>query len=157
VSLLLVAAIRPSIGREREWHARPFRQAAPYVLGVVTAFTVAHSMTLILSALDVIELPSRFVESAIAASIVYVSLENLAPREPRYRWPIAFLFGLVHGLGFAAMLRPILPAGGVIAPLLAFNVGVELGQLSIVVAILPLLLRAARANPLGYRRIVVVG
>jgi hypothetical protein len=154
LGLLLVAAIR----REPQgWSARPFGLALPYVLKVVTAFTVAHSMTLILAALDVITLPSRFVESAIAASIVYIAIENLAPREPRYRWPIAFLFGLVHGLGFAAMLRPILPPHGVVVPLVAFNVGVELGQLTIVAAVLPFLLLAARAGAERYRRIVVLG
>src|SRR5262249_61906099 len=112
----------PPGGRQSR-SARPFALAVPYVLKVVPAFTVAHSLTLILAALDVISLPSRFVESAIAASIVYIALENMAPREPRYRWPIAFLFGLVHGLGFAAMLRPILPPHGVVVPLVAFNVG----------------------------------
>ena len=154
LGLLLVAALR----REPQgWSARPFQLALPYVLKVVTAFTVAHSLTLILAALDVISLPSRFVESAIAASIVYIALENMAPREPRYRWPVAFLFGLVHGLGFAAMLRPILPPHGVIVPLVAFNVGVELGQLTIVAAVLPFLLLAARAGAARYRRVVVLG
>ncbi len=154
LGLLLVAALR----REPQgWSARPFALALPYVLKVVTAFTVAHSLTLILAALDVISLPSRFVESAIAASIVYIAVENMAPREPRYRWPVAFLFGLVHGLGFAAMLRPILPPNGVVVPLVAFNVGVELGQLTIVAAVLPFLLLAARAGAERYRRVVVLG
>ena len=154
IGLLLVAAVRRD---PRGWTSRPLNLAVPYVLKVVTAFTLAHSLTLILAALDVIQLPSRFVESAIAASIVYIAVENLAPREPRYRWPVAFLFGLVHGMGFAAMLRPILPPHGVVVPLLAFNVGVELGQLTIVAALLPLLLAAARARAERYRRVVVLG
>jgi len=154
LGLLLVAALRLE---PDGWSPRPFRLALPYVLKVVTAFTVAHSLTLILAALDVIALPSRFVESAIAASIVYIAVENMAPREPRYRWPVAFLFGLVHGLGFAAMLRPILPPHGVVVPLVAFNVGVELGQLTIVAAVLPFLLLAARAGARRYRRLVVLG
>ena len=154
IGLLLVAAIR----REPEgWAVRPFGLAAPYVLKVVTAFTLAHSLTLILAGLDVIQLPSRFVESAIAASIVFIAVENMAPREARHRWAVAYLFGLVHGLGFAAMLRPILPANGVVVPLLMFNVGVELGQLSIVAALLPLLLLFARAGARRYRRVVVLG
>ena len=154
IGLLLIAAIRLE---PAGWTPRPPGLAIPYVVRIVTAFTVAHSLTLILAALDVVELPSRVVESAIAASILYVAIENLAPREPRYRWPLAFVFGLVHGLGFAAMLRPILPSTGVIPPLLAFNVGVELGQLTIVGALLPLLMLAARAGAVRYRRLVVVG
>jgi hypothetical protein len=154
IGLLLLAAIRLET---TGWTPRPPRLAVPYVVRIVTAFTVAHSLTLILAAFDVVDLPSRIVESAIAASIVYVAVENLATREPRHRWPLAFVFGLVHGLGFAAMLRPILPSTGIIAPLLAFNVGVELGQLTIVGALLPLLLLAARAGAPRYRRLVVVG
>jgi hypothetical protein len=154
IGLLLVAPIRRA---RAGWEARPLRPAVIYVLQVVTAFTVAHSATLILAALDVIALPSRFVESAIAASIVAIAVENLVPREPRNRWPLAFLFGLVHGMGFAAMLRPLLPADEVVVPLVAFNVGVELGQLTIVAAVLPVLLLAARAGAPRYRRLVVVG
>jgi hydrogenase/urease accessory protein HupE len=146
VALLLVAVVR-----------RTLRQATPEVLKIVTAFTLAHSLTLILAALEVISLPSRFVESAIAASIVYVAVENLLVTEPRHRWPLALLFGLVHGLGFASMLRPLLPAGDVIVPLLLFNVGVELGQLSIVLILLPVLALASTRAPDRYRRLVALG
>jgi hypothetical protein len=146
VALLLVAVV-----------GRSLRRALPYVFKVVTAFTVAHSVTLILAALEVIELPGRFVESAIAASIVYVAVENIAVPAPRGRWPLAFLFGLVHGLGFASMLRPLLPPRDVVAPLLLFNVGVELGQLSIVLVLLPLLALFAARGPSAYRRVVVIG
>ena len=76
-------------------------------------------------------LPSRFVESAIALSIAYVAVENLAVREPKHRWLLTFFFGLVHGFGFASVLAEIgLPPSGVIPSLLSFNVGVELGQLT---------------------------
>ncbi len=143
IGLLLVAGLRPA--------------ALGYIVKVVTAFTVAHSTTLILAALDVVTLPSRLVESAIAASIVYVAVENIVVRDPRNRWPLAFGFGLVHGMGFAAMLRPILPDRGVVVPLLAFNLGVELGQLTIVLALLPPLVALARRNPGGYRRYVLLG
>lgn len=150
IGLLLVAALH-------DRRARSFAAAIPYVVKVVTAFTIAHSTTLILAALNVFDLPSRWVESAIAASIVFIAVENIVVAEPRNRWPLAFLFGLVHGLGFAAMLRPLLPQSDVVVPLLAFNVGVELGQLSIVVVLLPLLVHIARWNATAYRRIVVLG
>ncbi len=146
VALLLAAVYRRTLG-----------QALPEVLRIVTAFTLAHSLTLILAALEIIQLPSRFVESAIAASIVYVSVENLLIDQPRHRWPLALLFGLVHGLGFASMLRPLLPPRAVVVPLLLFNVGVELGQLSIVLILLPLLSLLALRDPAGYRRRVLIG
>jgi hypothetical protein len=142
VGLLLVAAV-----------GRGLRQAIPYTVKIVTAFTLAHSCTLILAALDVVSLPSRLVESAIAASIVYVAVENVVLGEPRRRAWLAFGFGLVHGLGFAAMLRPILPSTGVVVPLLAFNLGVEIGQVSIVVAVLPIVHVVARRR----RWVVVAG
>lgn len=103
--------------------------------GIITCFTLAHSITLALAALDVAALPSRFVEPMIAASIVFVGVENLfhRDREPRSRWALTFLFGLVHGFGFASVLREIGfgAAGEVIVPLFAFNLGVELGQLAV--------------------------
>ncbi len=154
VGLLLIAAVKPG---PRGWEARGLRAAIPYTVKIVTAFTLAHSCTLILAALDVVSLPSRFVESSIAASIVYVALENIWLGDPRHRWPLAFAFGLVHGLGFASMLRPILPQSGVIVPLLAFNLGVEVGQLSIVAALLPILHLVARRDANAYRRWVVIG
>jgi hypothetical protein len=154
IGLLLVAAV---CWRDEKWQVRGLGAGVPYVLKIVTAFTLAHSMTLILAALDVISLPSRFVESAIAASIVYVAVENVWVGDPRGRWPLAFGFGLVHGLGFAASLRPLLPKTGAVVPLLAFNVGVELGQLSIVLLLLPMLHAVARAAAEGYRRWVVLG
>jgi hydrogenase/urease accessory protein HupE len=115
------------------------------VLAIVTSFTVAHSLTLLLSALDLVRIPSRLTEVLIAASIVYVAAENLLllrrQRAPRQRWMLTFAFGLVHGLGFATLLRQRLATvpGGVLAPVLSFNVGVELGQLAIVLAVFPLL------------------
>ncbi len=160
LGLLLVATIR---GRRTPatttatYEPRAARAALVLVLKTVTAFTVAHSLTLIAAALGWVQLPSRVVESAIAASIVYVAVENIVTIEPRNRWPLAFGFGLVHGMGFASVLRPMLPPSGIVPPLLAFNVGVELGQLSIVAIVLPLLLLAARRSAAGYRRVVVLG
>lgn len=111
------------------------------LLKIVTAFTVAHSVTLVLAALDIVGLPSRLVECAIALSIAYVALENFRVNESRRRWIVAFLFGLVHGFGFATVLGELgLPTRAAVASLLAFNVGVEIGQMAIIAAALPLLL-----------------
>jgi hypothetical protein len=137
--LLLPAVVRREAGR---WHAEESaRSAALDALRVVSAFTLAHSLTLALAALDVVALPSRLVESAIAASIVLAALDNLRPFLHAPRWAIALGFGLVHGLGFASVLADLgLPSGARVLALVAFNLGVELGQLAIVAAFLPLAL-----------------
>jgi hydrogenase/urease accessory protein HupE len=102
---------------------------------VVTAFTIAHSITLTLAVLQIFELPSNLVETLIAASIVYVAAENFLVRDIRHRWLITFAFGLIHGFGFASVLRDYgLPEDAIGLALLSFNVGVEIGQLLIVVA-----------------------
>ena len=115
---------------------------------LITCFTVAHSLTLALSTFNLVNLQSRFVESAIAASIVYVGVENLyRGKTLDYRWILTFLFGLVHGLGFATVLREMGVANtGIKAaiPLIAFNSGVEIGQLSIALIVLPLIWKARR-------------
>jgi HupE / UreJ protein len=121
---------------------------------IVTAFTVAHSLTLILAALDMVRLPTRLVESGIAATIIYVAVENIRGASTRHRWMLTFGFGLIHGFGFANVLAEMrLPTTGLVRCLLSFNVGVELGQLAIVAACLPLvaLLRKSKHE----RRIVV--
>lgn len=124
-------------------------------VAIVTAFTVAHSVTLVLAALQIVTPPARFIEVAIALSLVYVALENLLHEAPRARWPTAFGFGLVHGFGFAGMLDVIaLPTGAFVASVLAFNLGVELGQLAVVLLAVPLLALAARAA--WHRRLVQV-
>ena len=108
---------------------------------VVTAFTVAHSITLSLAVLNIIQLPSSFVEAMIAATIVYVALENIFIRDLDRRWRITFLLGLFHGLGFASVLRDFgLPSDALALALVAFNVGVEIGQLVIVAIAVGLLL-----------------
>jgi hypothetical protein len=109
------------------------------VLKVVTAFTLAHSITLTLASLSVISLPSRWVESAIAVSVVAAALNNIFPLFRGKRPLAAFAFGLIHGFGFASVLTDLgLPQSALIASLLGFNVGVELGQLCIVALFLPL-------------------
>jgi len=102
---------------------------------VVTAFTIAHSITLSLAVLDVVRLPSLLVETLIAMSIVYVAAENFFVRDMRHRAWITFGFGLIHGFGFASVLRDYgLPQDAVVPALAAFNVGVEIGQVLIVAA-----------------------
>lgn len=110
------------------------------VIKIVTAFTIAHSVTLTLAALDVVVIPSRIVEPAIAASIVFVAVENFFSRDIDRRWRVTFAFGLIHGFGFAGALREIgLPSNAIVPALAAFNVGVEIGQVAIVSLVMPLL------------------
>lgn len=113
------------------------------MLAILTAFTLAHSVTLALSVLDVVTLPAQIVEPVIALSIAYVAAENIVLRDPAAsrRWALGFLFGLVHGFGFAGGLREAgLPADSLAGALLGFNLGVEAGQAFIVAALLPALL-----------------
>jgi hydrogenase/urease accessory protein HupE len=110
------------------------------LLGVVTAFTVAHSITLALAALSVVALPSRWVESAIALSIIVVAVLNLRGKKSDHRWMLAFGFGLVHGFGFASALSELaLSRSALASALFGFNVGVELGQATLVLLAVPLL------------------
>ncbi len=111
------------------------------LIKIVTAFTIAHSITLILATLQLVTLPPRLIESGIALSIVYVAAENFFATDVRHRWKLTFCFGFVHGFGFANVLRELgLPTQGLISSLLAFNVGVELGQMAIVALLFPLAL-----------------
>ncbi|WP_397406467.1 HupE/UreJ family protein [Polaromonas sp.] len=137
LSLLLPAVLVRQDGR---WVGAPrFGGASREVLKVVTAFTLAHSITLSLAALEIISLPSRLVESAIAASVVFAALNNLRGTIESKRWVMAFAFGLIHGFGFASVLADLgLPQGALVLALVGFNVGVELGQLAIVAVFLPL-------------------
>ena len=108
---------------------------------IVTAFTLAHSVTLALAALDIVVLPDRLVEAVIALSIAFVAAENifLKPVVSR-RWLVSFCFGLVHGFGFSSALRELnLPTHGLVLALFGFNVGVELGQGLVVALALPLM------------------
>ncbi len=111
------------------------------LLKIVTSFTVAHSITLLLAAFNVVTLPSRLIESGIALTIVYVAAENLWAKKTAHRWVLTFFFGLVHGFGFANALRKLeLPTRGLVASLLSFNGGVEIGQLCVVAILFPLVL-----------------
>ena len=154
--LLPAVLVRTGQGRRsRVGGVRRFKYAGVGVLGVVTAFTLAHSITLSLAALQIISLPSRLVESAIAASVVFAAANNLVPMV-QGRWLMAFLFGLIHGFGFASVLAELgLPTNALAVSLVGFNVGVELGQLAIVAVFLPLAF-ALRHTPL-YQRGVLLG
>ena len=112
---------------------------------VVTAFTLAHSLTLCLAVLDIVRLPSSVVEPLIAGTIVFVAAENFFVHDIRRRWRVTFVLGLVHGFGFAGALREYgLPTDAVAPALAAFNIGVEIGQVAIVGLIFPLLLLSDR-------------
>jgi hypothetical protein len=124
------------------------------VFKLVTAFTLAHSITLSMASLHLVTLPSLWVETAIAASVVLAALNNLVRFLPARRsWIPAFAFGLIHGFGFAGVLAGLgLPRDALVSSLFAFNLGVELGQLGIVAACLPLALLVRSRLP--YRRVV---
>lgn len=117
------------------------------LIGVVTSFTVAHSITLALAALGGVGLPSRLVEPAIALSIAYVAAEDYLAKEPRIRWAVAFAFGLVHGFGFAGALSELRLSGSVLVlALFGFNLGVEIGQAAGVLVGVPLLALLRRSE-----------
>ncbi|MDH3473303.1 MAG: HupE/UreJ family protein [Rhodospirillales bacterium] len=140
--LFLLTLLLPAVLLRRDGAWRPVggpRDAFGQVFKIVTAFTLAHSITLSLAALDVVALPSRLVESVIAASVVVAAINNLVPVVTRRLWIVAFAFGLIHGFGFAGVLADLdLPGGALLVSLLGFNLGVELGQLAIVAVFLPL-------------------
>ncbi|HET7501248.1 MAG TPA: HupE/UreJ family protein [Kofleriaceae bacterium] len=115
------------------------------MLGIVSGFTLGHSITLALSALHVVRPPASLIEPLIAASIAYVAARVLLDRRDGHRWWIAACFGLVHGFGFASALNQLeLPTGDLIAALFGYNLGVELGQIAIVLAAAPIMLHLHR-------------
>ncbi|MBI3990310.1 MAG: HupE/UreJ family protein [candidate division NC10 bacterium] len=123
------------------------------IVKIVTSFSLAHSLTLSLAALGAVNLPTRLIEAGIALSIVYVALENLLFKNFDKRWLVSFSFGLIHGFGFANILKEMhLPRSGLIASLFSFNIGVEVGQVVIVLLILPLLWILGRTK--AYKAVV---
>ena len=157
LSLLVLAPLVQSRQRITQWPAvTGFRTAFVDVLAVVTAFTVAHSITLVSSILGWLTPPVAIIESVIALSVILAALNNLLGWFSLKRWRLAFVFGLIHGFGFANVLLDLsLPGKQLALALGGFNVGVEIGQLAIVLAFLPLAwwLRHTRF----YRWVVVVG
>ncbi len=140
--LFLLALLLPAVlvRQGGAWQPAPrLGGAFKEVVKVVTAFTLAHSITLSLASLQIISLPSRLVESLIAASVIFAALNNLRGTVEGKRWVMAFVFGLVHGFGFASVLADLgLPQGALVLALVGFNAGVEVGQLTIVAVFLPL-------------------
>lgn len=137
ISLLLPAVL---VYKNNKWQAAAYFKA-PFldILKVVTAFTLAHSITLTLATLHVVSLPNRWVESVIALSIVLAALNNLYPFILGRRWLVAFVFGLIHGFGFAAVLADLgLTDSTLVLALVGFNIGVEIGQLCIVIVFVPI-------------------
>jgi len=140
--LFIISLLLPSVMILRAGGWQPvgeFKSAFLFVVKVVTLFTVAHSVTLSLSALGIIRLPVRLVEVVIAASIIVVALNNIFPIFNRWIWLVVFGFGLFHGLGFANVLAPLgAERSSLLTALIGFNVGVEIGQLAIIAVIFPL-------------------
>jgi hydrogenase/urease accessory protein HupE len=130
-----------------------------HLLKVVTAFSLSHSFTLFLAALNIISVPSRWVEIAIALSIAYVASENLWRKQPQARWQIAFGFGLIHGLGFSSALQELeLPRTNLVTSLASFSIGIELGQFAIVLAVYLVLAYLRKFTwDLAIRQLVSVG
>lgn len=155
--LFIVALILPAVVRRREeglgligladdsyskqWMpVSKFKPAFFYILKIITFFTVAHSITLALAALEVVTLPSRIVETIIAFSIALAALHNITPIFKAKEWVIAFVFGLFHGFGFASVLgEKGLSGDFMVLSLLGFNIGVELGQVLIICMVFPVL------------------
>ena len=169
--LFLLALLLPAVLQRTSAGWAPVDSLGPAlrdILKVVTAFTVAHSITLALAALGWVSLPSRWVEVTIAGSIGFAAVANLrvqssstsswAERWVRVTpWKVAFLFGLIHGFGFAGVLAELdLPRGHLIGPLFGFNLGVELGQLACVLVFVPLAF-ALRGTGFYRRGVVPVG
>lgn len=152
LSLLLPAALIRS--RQKWAPVATLRESFGHVLGIVTAFTVAHSVTLSLAALGWITPASRWVESAIAFSVLLAAMNNVFPLVVRRIWMVGFGFGLVHGFGFAGALSELgLPDGARLTALVGFNLGVEIGQLAVVAVVLPVLFLLRRQR--WYARIAM--
>jgi hypothetical protein len=156
--LFLLALLLPAVVVREGKRWKPverFKPAFFAVLKIVTAFTVAHSITLTLATLGVISLPSRWVESTIAASVIIAALNNIFPLFRERRWLMAFVFGLVHGFGFASVLTDLgLPKEALVLALVGFNLGVETGQLAIVAVFLPVAFYLR--DSWFYRKVVLV-
>jgi len=156
--LFLLCLILPAVFQRRtqRWAAADsLRDVCKEVFETVTAFTLAHSITLVISAVGLLSLPQRFVETAIALSVVAAALNNIL-RTVDARWAVAFALGLLHGFGFSSVLIDLgLPSHELIGALLGFNLGVELGQAAIVGALLPVLFWIRRT--LAYQALLWAG
>jgi hypothetical protein len=157
--LFLLCLLLPSVLRRTPAGAQPVARLAEAVwpvAGIVTAFTVAHSITLGLAALGLVSLSPAFIEPAIAVTIILAALDNVLPIFPVRRVVVAFFFGLVHGFGFASVLAELdLPRADFSWALVQFKLGIEIGQL-VIVAVATTALFALRGWR-GYRRVVIGG
>jgi len=148
--LFLIALLLPSVLHREGGRWAPAssgRAALLNIVKVVTAFTVAHSITLTLATLGWVRLPSRFVEAVIAASVVIAALNNLKTLFAERTWMIAFSFGLIHGFGFASALTDLhLNSSSLATALFGFNAGVEIGQLAIVFVFVPIAFPLRKTN-----------
>jgi hypothetical protein len=155
--LFLMALVLPSVLRRENGRwvpAENFRRAFIKILTIVSCFTIAHTVTLSLAALGLVDVPSRLVESVIALSIAIAALHNLWPVAKVNEAAIAFIFGLFHGFGFATVLGSLgLGTDHLVLSLLGFNVGVELGQVAIIAVVFPVLflVRRMRIYSIGFR------
>lgn len=149
--LFLFALLLPSVLRrvDHTWHSVERLPPALIDIGkVVTAFTLAHSLTLALAVLGLVQLPSALVESAIALSIIVAALNNVWPMFSERRWALAFAFGLMHGFGFSGALTDLgLAREQLAGALLGFNLGVELAQLAFVALVVPAVFALRRRVP----------
>jgi hypothetical protein len=152
-SLLLPAVL---LRRGQHWEPRSrLGESLGDVVRVVTAFTVAHSLTLAMATFGLLKVPARVSESAIALSVVAAALNNVWPVVKDRRWAVAFCFGLIHGLGFANVLGDLgLPTGALALALVGFNLGVEAGQLALVALFMPIFY--AMRTTLFYRQSVMI-
>lgn len=152
--LFLLALLLPAVVRRKDGEWEPVERLRPAlmdVLRIVTAFTVAHSITLSLAALGVVTLPSRVVESVIALSVVLAAVNNVYPILREDRWAAAFLLGLMHGFGFSSTLMDLdLPRANLVLTLFGFNLGVEIGQVVVVAIFVPLTFAVRKT--VAYRR-----
>ena len=157
--LFLVSLLLPAVMRRTPAGRVPVDRLSAAVwpvAGIVTAFTVAHSITLGLAALKLVSLTPAFIEPAIAATIVLAALDNVLPIFPVRRIVVAFFFGLIHGFGFASVLAELeLPRADFAWALLQFNLGIEAGQL-VIVCVMTTILFSIRRWP-GYARVVIGG
>jgi len=152
LTLLLPAVL---VFNSNHWSSvASFKDALISTIKIVTAFTLAHSITLSLAVLNIVYIPSYLVESVIAFSVILTAFNNLYPVFTSSRWLLAFIFGLIHGFGFAGVLIELgLPENRLGASLLGFNLGVEAGQIMIVGLLLPILYLMREAN---YYRLVIL-
>ena len=158
--LFLLMLLIPSvyIYKDKRFYPRgSFKEIFIEVLKIVTGFSIAHSLTLGLSVSEIVVLDSRFVEVAIALSILFTAINNLYPMITKHTWMMAFGFGLIHGFGFANVLHDLLikDSKDFLAMLFGFNLGVEAGQMVIVMAVLPVLFILEKT--VFYKRFMLYG